>query len=320
MNRIVRSMFLAMFVLVLTASDGVAQTGRPLRLVVPYGSGGAPDVVSRTLAQRLGETAGWQVIVENRPGAGGVVAAETVMKSPADGWTVFIADTGHYAISPALIPKLPFDPLRDFVPVSHIASTPLVFAANIALPASNIAELVALAKTKPVNYGSSGNGSPHHLGMEMLKLITKIDMLHIPYKGVAQSVPALLAGDVSVILVGVPAIQPHVRAGKAKLLAVSSGARSSLVPDLPTAAESGAPDFDLTVTIGMLAPAGTPRDAVMRLHDEAAKVLKEPEIVRKLAGLGIVAVGDSPEQLASIIRVEQDKFAKLVKASGAKVD
>ncbi|MFM9882643.1 MAG: tripartite tricarboxylate transporter substrate binding protein, partial [Burkholderiales bacterium] len=301
-------------------SDGLAQTGRPLRLVVPYGSGGAPDVVSRTLAQRLGETAGWQVIVENRPGAGGVVAAETVMKSAADGWTVFIADTGHYAISPALIPKLPFDPLRDFVSVSHIASTPLVFAANIGLPASNIAELVALAKTKPVNYGSSGNGSPHHLGMEMLKLIAKVDMLHIPYKGVAQSVPALLAGDVSVILVGVPSIQPHVRAGKAKLLAVSSGMRSSLVPDLPTAAESGAPEFDLTVTIGMLAPAGTPRDAVMRLHDEVAKVLKEPEIVRKLAGLGIVAVGDSPEQLASIIRVEQDKFAKLVKASGAKVD
>ncbi len=320
MNGIVWSMFLAMFVLVLTPSDGLAQTGRPLRLVVPYGSGGAPDVVSRTLAQRLGETAGWQVIVENRPGAGGVVAAETVMKSPADGWTVFIADTGHYAISPALIPKLPFDPIRDFVPVSHIASTPLVFAANIALPASNIAELVALAKTKPVNYGSSGNGSPHHLGMEMLKLITKIDMLHIPYKGVAQSVPALLGGDVSVILVGIPSIQPHVRAGKAKLLAVSSGMRSSLVPDLPTAAESGAPDFDLTVTIGMLAPAGTPRDAVMRVHDEVVRVLKEPEIVRKLAGLGIVAVGDSPEQLASIIRVEQDKFAKLVKASGAKVD
>jgi tripartite-type tricarboxylate transporter receptor subunit TctC len=133
-------------------------------------------------------------------------------------------------------------------------------------------------------------------------------------------VPALLAGDVSVILVGIPSIQPHVRAGKAKLLAVSSGMRSSLVPDLPTAAESGAPDFDLTVTIGMLAPAGTPRDAVMRVHDEVVRVLKEPEIVRKLAGLGIVAVGDSPEQLASIIRVEQDKFAKLVKASGAKVD
>ncbi len=320
MKKLVWSMFLPMFVLVLVPSHGVAQTGRPLRLVVPYGSGGAPDVVSRTLAQRLGETAGWQVIVENRPGAGGVIAAETVMKSPADGWTVFIADTGHYAISPALIPKLPYDPVRDFVPVSHIASTPLVFAANIALPASNIAELVALAKTKPVNYGSSGNGSPHHLGMEMLKLITKIDMVHIPYKGVAQSVPALLAGDVSVILVGVPSIQPHVRAGKAKLLAVSSGTRSSLVPDLPTASESGAPDFDLTVTIGMLAAAGTPRDAVMRLYDEVAKVLKEPEIVRKLAGLGIVAVGEAPEILASIIRVEQDKFARLVKASGAKID
>ncbi|MFN0301007.1 MAG: Bug family tripartite tricarboxylate transporter substrate binding protein [Burkholderiales bacterium] len=320
MKELVWMMSLAMAAIALVPSDGIAQTGRPLRLVVPYGSGGAPDVVSRTLAQRLGETAGWQVIVENRPGAGGVVAAEAVMKSPADGLTVFIADTGHYAISPALIPKLPYDPLRDFVPVSHIASTPLVFAANIALPASTMAELITLAKAKPVNYGSSGNGSPHHLGMEMLKLIAKIDMVHIPYKGVAQSVPALLAGDVSVILVGVPSIQPHVRAGKAKLLAVSSVARSSLVPDLPTAAESGAPDFDLTVTIGMLAPAGTPRDAVMRLHDEVAKVLKEPEIVRKLAGLGIVAIGDSPETLASIIRIEQDKFARLVKASGAKVD
>lgn len=303
----------------LLQGTAVAQTGRPLRLVVPYGSGGAPDVLSRTLAQRLGETAGWQVIVENKPGAGGVVAAEFVMKSPADGWTVFIADSGHYAISPALIPKLSFDPLRDFIPVSHIASTPLVFAANIALPASNLAELIALAKAKPLNYGSSGNGSPHHLGMEMLKLIAQIDMVHIPYKGVAQSVPALLAGDVSVILVGVPSIQPHVRAGKAKLLAVSTGTRSALVPDVPSAAES-APGFDLNVTVGMLAPAGTPRDAVMRLHDEVVKVLKEPEIVKKLAGLGIVAIGDSPEHLAAIIRAEQDKYAKLVKASGAKID
>ncbi len=316
-----RHIFLLLFLALsaIAPCQAVAQSARPFRLVVPYGSGGAPDVLSRTLAQRLGETAGWQVIVENRPGAGGVVAAEFVMKSPADATTVFIADSGHFAISPALIAKLPFDPLRDFVPVSHIASTPLVFAANAALPASNLAELIALAKSKPLNYGSSGNGSPHHLGMEMLKLIAKIDMVHVPYKGVAQSVPALLAGDVAVILVGVPSIQPHVRAGKAKLLAVSTATRSALVPDVPSAAES-APGFDLNVTVGMLAPAGTPRDAVMRLHDEVVKVLKEPDIVKKLAGLGIVAIGDSPENFAALIRAEQDKYAKLVKASGAKVD
>ncbi len=304
---------------VMGSSNALAQTARPLRLVVPFGTGGAPDVLSRMLAQRLGETAGWQVIVENKPGAGGVVAAEFVMKSPADATTVFIADSGHYAISPALIANLPFDPLRDFVPVSHIASTPLVFAANIALPASNLAELIALAKSKPLNYGSSGNGSPHHLGMEMLKLIAKIDMVHIPYKGVAQSVPAMLAGDVAVVLAGVVAVQPHVRAGKAKMLAVSTGTRSTLLPDVPSAAEN-APGFDLNVNVGMLAPAGTPREAVMRLHDEVVKVLKEPEIVKKLAGLGIVAIGESPENFSALIRTEQDKYAKLVKASGAKID
>jgi tripartite-type tricarboxylate transporter receptor subunit TctC len=234
MKNIVSLLVLAMSAFI--ATEALAQTiGRPLRLVVPFGSGGAPDVLSRMVAQRLGETIGWQVIVENKPGAGGVVAADFVMKSPADGLTVFVADSGHFAIAPALIPKLSFDPLRDFVPVAHVASTPLVFAANIALPASNLAELIALAKTKPLNYGSSGNGSPHHLGMEMLKLIAKIDMVHIPYKGVAQSVPAMLAGDVAVVLAGVPSVQPHVRAGKAKMLAVSTGTRSSLVPDVPKA-------------------------------------------------------------------------------------
>ncbi len=317
MKQLVRWMGLAL--LVAGMSNALAQTARPLRLVVPFGTGGAPDVLSRLLAQRLGETVGWQVIVENKPGAGGVVAADFVMKSPADATTIFIADSGHFAIAPALIAKLPFDPLRDFVPVSHIASTPLVFAANAAFPAANLTELIALAKARPLNYGSSGNGSPHHLGMELLKLIAKIDMVHIPYKGVAQSVPAMLAGDVAVVLAGVPSVQPHVRAGKAKMLAVSTGTRSTLLPDVPSAAES-APGFDLNVNVGMLAPAGTPREAVMRLHDEVAKILREPEMVKRLAGLGIVAIGDSPEQFGALIRAEQDKYAKLVKASGAKID
>jgi tripartite-type tricarboxylate transporter receptor subunit TctC len=297
-----------------------AYPNKPIRLVVPYGTGGAPDVMSRQVAQRLSETMGQQVIIDNRPGAGGVVAAQVVMNSPPDGYTLFVADTGHFAINPALFSKLPYHPVRDFTPVMIAASTPLFLAVGTGVPAQNVRELLALAKNKPLLYGSSGNGSPHHLGMEMLKTLAKADMSHVPYKGVAQSVPAVLSGDVSAIFVGLPSIQPHQKAGKARIIAVSTGERTPLMPELPTVAESGVPGFDLNVHIGYLAPLGTPRDIVMRFNSEVTKVLANAEMRQRLDGLGIVAGPTTPEQFAERIQADLQKYAKLVKDSGTRID
>ena len=293
---------------------------KPIKLVVPYGTGGGPDVMSRNVAQRLSENLGQQVLIDNRPGAGGVVAAQNVMSAPADGYTLFVADTGHFAINPALFSKLSYHPIRDFTQVTVVVSTPLFLAVGAAVPAQNVSELLALAKTKSLLYGSSGNGSPHHLGMEMMKTLTGADMSHVPYKGVAQSVPALLSGDVSAIFVGLPSIQPHVKAGRVRMIAVSTAERTHLMPDLPTVAESGVPGFDLNVHIGFLAPIGTPRDIVMKINTEIVKVLAVPEMRQRLDGLGIVAVGSTPEEFAQRIQTDLQKYAKLVKDAGVKID
>ena len=304
-----------------TGAQAQAFPSKPIRLVVPYGSGGAPDVMSRHVAQRLSQTMGQQVLIENRPGAGGVVAAQMVMSSPPDGYTLFVADTGHFGINPALFPKLPYHPLRDFTPVTIVAETPLFMAVGAAAPVQNVRELIAQANAKPGTlYGSSGNGSPHHLGMELFKTLTGINLTHVPYKGVAQSVPAVLSGDVSVILVGLTSILPHVKAGKARIIGVTTIERTHLMPELPTIAESGVPGYDINVHIGFLAAAGTPREVVMKINSEVRKVLAEPELKARLDGLGIVALGTTPEQFTERIQADLQKYAKLVKDSGTRID
>ena len=235
--------------------------------MVPYGAGGSPDVIARVLGQRLAENLGQQVVVDNRPGAGGIIAAEIVAKSPADGYTLFIADTGHVAINPSLYPKLPYDPLRDFTPVTLAVSTPLFLAANAALQIESVKQFIDYAKAKPgVLYGSSGNGSSHHLGMELFRLLTGVSMTHVPYKGVAQSVPAVITGDVAVIFAALPSLAPHVKTGKIRLIAVGTAKRTPIMPDVPTVAESGAPGFEIDADIGFLAPTGTPREVVAKLN------------------------------------------------------
>jgi len=294
---------------------------RPIRFVVPYGAGGSPDVIARVLGQRLGEHLGQQVVVDNRPGAGGIIAAEIVAKSPADGYTLFIADTGHVAINPSLYPKLPYDPLRDFAPVTLAVSTPLFMAANAALQIESVKQFIDYAKAKPgVLYGSSGNGSSHHLGMELFRLLTGVNIAHVPYKGVAQSVPAVITGDVAVIFAALPSLAPHVKTGKIRLIAVGTAKRTPIMPDVPTVAESGAPGFEIDADIGFLAPAGTPREVITKLNAEIVRVLGSPDITQRLAGLGIETVGTSPEQYTDAIRAKIIKYGKLVKDSGARVD
>ena len=309
--------------LISIASECAAQgfPSRSIRFVVPYGAGGSPDVIARVLGQRLGENLGQQVVVDNRPGAGGIIAAEIVAKSPADGYTLFIADTGHVAINPSLYPKLPYDPLRDFTPVTLAVSTPLFMAVNAALQIGSVKQFIDYAKAKPgVLYGSSGNGSSHHLGMELFRLLTGVNMTHVPYKGVAQSVPAVITGDVAVIFAALPSLAPHVKSGKIRLIAVGTAKRTPIMPDVPTVAESGAPGFEIDADIGFLAPTGTPREVVTKLNAEIVRVLGSPDITQRLAGLGIETVGTSPEHYADAIRAKIIKYGKLVKDSGARVD
>ena len=294
---------------------------KPIRFVVPYGAGGSPDVIARVIGQKLGENVGQQVVVDNRPGAGGIIAAEIAAKAPADGYTLFIADTGHVAINPSLYPKLPYDPLKDFTPVTLAVSTPLFMAANAGLPIESVRQLIDYAKAHPgVTYGSSGNGSSHHLGMALFTSLTGVRMTHVPYKGVAQSVPALITGDVAVIFAALPSLAPHVKAGKVRLIAVGTAKRTPIMQDVPTVAESGVPGFEIDADIGFLAPAGTPREVVEKLSAEIARVLGTPEIVQRFAVLGIEAMGTTPEQYADAIRTKIQKYSKLVKDAGARVD
>jgi len=300
---------------------GQSFPSQTIRFVVPYGSGGSPDVMSRIIARKLAENIGQAVVVDNKPGASGIIAAEIAAKAAPDGYTLFIADTGHVAINPALRPKLPYDPVRDFTPVTLAVSTPLFLAATTKLPIHTVNELIAYAKANPGQpYGSSGNGSPHHLAVELLKLLTGVNLMHIPYKGVAQSVPALVSGEVTVIFAALPSLAPHIKSGKVRLLAVGTAQRTPIMPDVPTLAESGAPGFEIDADIGFLAPAGTPKDVVLKLNSEILKVLHDPEIKQRLVSLGIEATGTTPEQYAEAIRVKIQKYAKLVKDAGVRVD
>jgi tripartite-type tricarboxylate transporter receptor subunit TctC len=309
--------------LALTSPLSFAQAwpSKPVRFVLPYAPGGVADAMARTLTTRLPDILGQPFVIDNRPGAGGVVAAEHVAKSAPDGYTFFVADTGQYAVNPGLYAKLSYDPQKDFAPVMLGVSSPLFIAVGANVPANSLAQLLALSKEpKPIMYGSVGNGSIHHLAMENLKLITRVPMTHVPYKGVAQSIPAVLAGDVEAIISGLPALQSHAKAGKLKIIAVAARERTPLAPEVASVGEAGYPDYDIDVTIGLLAPAGTDRDIIRRMNEESVRILRAPESVQRLNNLGIVVVASTPAQFAEAMLRERQKYGAIVKASGAKVD
>ena len=296
---------------------------RPVRVVVPYAAGGLPDTMTRIAAPRLVEMLGQQFVVDNRPGAGGISGCELVARATPDGYTLLIADVGQTAINPAVYSKLPYDTLRDFAPVSLMGTSAQFLVAHASVPANTLRELIALAKAKPgqLRYGSGGTGSVHHLSMEALKTPLGLDIVHVPYKGTGQAVPALIGGEVSLLFSALPSIAPHIKAGRLKLLAVNTIKRSAQAPDVPTIAEvTGIRDYDYPPAIGVLAPAKTPRAVVNRLAAAFAKAVHHPETVSRYTALGIDPVGNTPEQYIAQTRLDIVKYAKAVKAAGVKVD
>ena len=293
-----------------------------MRVVVGFPPGQATDIVARAVAQKLTESLGQSVYVDNRPGAAGIIGTEVAIKAGGDGYTLLMSSSGPLAVNPGLYSKLPYDPVKDLAPITVIATVPLFLVAHPSLAANNVRELIALAKQRPgqINYASGGSGVTNHLVMEMFKSAAGIDLVHVPYKGGPPALTDLMAGQVSVMFETGPGALPHVRSGKLKALAAGSLKRSAAMPELATVAEQGIPGFDGVAWIAFAAPAGTPKPIVDRLHAETVKILALPEIRERLVSLGTEPVGNTPEEFSAYLRSEIAKWGKVVKESGAKVD
>lgn len=306
-----------------TASTAPAQNypSKPIRLVVGFTPGGGVDINARLLASKLTEYLGQQVIVDNRPGAGTNIANEYVAKAPADGYTLLI-NTAAVAINMSLYKKVPFDTLRDFAPISVFSMSPNILVVHASVPVKNVKELVALAKSKPgqLNFSSAGSGTTQHLSGELFKLRTKTDIVHVPYKGSAPSLTALISGEVDLSFANIPAIFHHVKSGKLRPLATTGPKRAALMPGVPTMKESGISGVEVVVWYGVLAPANTPRDAVSTLSGAIIKATRAPDIKQRLLDQGAEPVGNTPEEFGRLLREEVAKWAEVVKVSGAKVD
>lgn len=306
------------------ATSGFAQSypARPVRLVVPFTPGGTTDIVGRIAAQKLTEAWEQQVIVENRPGAGGALGVDFVAKSPPDGYTLITGHIGTFGFGPSLYSRLPYDPIRDFAPITLFSTVPNMLVVNASLPVKNVKQLLALAKAHPgeLNYGSAGSGSASHLAVEYFKLLSKTDITHIPYKGTSPLVTDLIAGETSLTITGVTPLYPHVKSGRLRALAIGSSKRIALLPDLPTIAEAGVPGYESTTWFGFLAPAKTPGDVITKLNAELLKILKRPDVRERLAADGGQPVGTTPEQFGSHIKAEIERWATVIKKAGVHIN
>ena len=307
------------------ASSALAQEGYPaksVRLIAAAAPGGNPDVLGRMLAAKLTESFGRAFVVENMPGAGGVVAAELVARSAPDGHVLMLGDSGAMAINIALNPKVTYHPLKDFTLITALAAVPTVLVANPAVPAASLHEFITLVKSQPgkLSYGSAGNGSVHHLTMAVFASRAGIDMLHVPYKGGSALVAAALSGEVQAGWSGIPNVLPHIRAGKLRVYAISTAQRSSTLPEVPTAAELGFPGFDIATVIGLQAPAGTPREIVARLQSAAAKALRERDVVERMTNLAMDLRENGTEHYVRFVKEDLERYAAAVKSAGVKHD
>src|SRR5687768_4341661 len=293
---------------------------KPVRMIVPYPPGGGNDTLGRLFAAKLGDRMGQPFVVENRPGAGTMIGTEAAAKSAPDGYTILLSSIATHALSPNLYSRVPYDPVKDFAPITLLGIAPTVLVVNSDLPARNLAELIKLAKTKELAYASGGNGTPPHINAEVFKSVAGVDLLHVAYKGGGPALVDLMAGRVHVMLDTAASAMPHVRAGKLRALAISAPKRSAEYPDLPTFAEAGLPQYDTNAWYSMHAPAGTPADVVRRLNAELVAILRDPDILARFKQLSTDPVGNSPEEFAAFVRTELDKYARIIKAAGIKLD
>lgn len=294
---------------------------KPIRLIAPFAPGGATDVLARIAGQKLNERLGQPVVVENRTGAGGNIGAEQVARAAPDGYTLLMGGVPH-AIAVSLYPKLGYDLTKDLVAIAEVASFPSMIVLHPSLPAKSVKELIALARARPgqLNFGSAGNGSPNHLALELFKTLAGVRMEHIPYKGAGQVVGDLIAGQLQLASMGFPVAMPHVKSGKLRAIAVTGASRSPLLPELPTVAEAGLADFDVSSWYGVFGPVALPRDIVNKLNAEIGRGINAPELKERLAALGAEPSAKTPDTYARYVREEIAKWAKVVKASGAKLD
>ena len=308
----------------LACSVAMAQgyPSRPVRLVVPFPPGAATDILGRLLAQRLQESWGQSVVVDNKPGAGSIIAAEIVAKAPPDGHTLFMGHIGTHGANPALYARLPYDPVKDFAPVSLLVTIPNLVAVHPSVPAGNIRELIDLAKARPgtLNVASPGVSTSAHLMIALFRSITGADMTHVPFKGSAAALQALGAGEVQVAFDTVTSVMPQVRSGRVKALAISSKNRSAAAPDVPPLAESGVPGFDVATWFALFAPAGTPAAAIDKLGADTVRILQAKDTTERLQGMGMTVVASTPDQLAAHVNSEIARWGKVVREANIKVE
>ena len=306
----------------ITVAHAQGYPSKPIRWIVPFPPGGGTDVISRTLAQKLTESWGQQVIADNRPGSGGTIGLAAAAKLPPDGYNVVLGQLANVAIAPALYAKLPYDPVKDFTPVTLALKSPLILVAHPSFPAKNVKELIAVAKAKPesVTFGSPGNGTTGHLGTEIIKTAGRVKMTHIPYKGATPAFTGLLGGEIAIYLSSIQPAIPMLKAGRVKALGVTSATRIASLPDVPTIAETGLPGYEVTNWYGVMVPAGVPKEVLTKLHGELARILKLPDVQQRFQAEGGDTTPDTPEQFAAFIRNEITKWGKAVRESGAKVD
>ncbi len=302
------------------AQSAAAWPTKPVKIVVTFPPGGAPDTLARVLADKWGQALGQTFTVDNKPGAGGNIGSDFVAKSAGDGTTLLIATVGTHAINPALYANMPYNNIKDFTPVSFLAATPNLLVVNNTVPAKSVKELIALAGKTPLTFGSSGSGTSIHLSGELFNTLAGVKMQHIPYKGRAQAVPDLLGGRITMIFDNMPSALPLVKAGEVRAIAVTSATRSAAAPNIPTIAESGLPGFEATSWFALMAPAGLPKEVLARINAETVRVLNLPDVREKLTTLGLDVAPGTPESLATLIQAETAKWAKVVKESGAKLD
>ena len=293
---------------------------RPVRWVVPFAPGGPTDIVSRAIGEKLGQRLGQQFVVDNRGGAGGNIGAEIVAKAPPDGYTIMIGHVGTHAINVTLYQKIAFDPVRDFTPISLLATLPLALVVHPSVAAHSVSDLIALAQKRPgeLNFASAGSGGPTHLAGEVFKTMAKINIVHVPFKGNAQGLIETIGGRVQMMFSNLLTSMPHVRSGKLRAIAISTAKRSSQAPDLPTVAESGVPGFDATPWYGALGPANLPAAITARLHSEIAAIVRAPDMQERFVAQGVDLTTSTPEQFAALIKSEVPRWRKIVQDSGAK--